>query len=273
MPTNVSPEYLAAEKKYFEASTIEEKITALKEMLAKVPKHKGTEKLQLQLKRRLAELKKAQAKAIKKAKKATAYKKEGAATVSFLGVLNGKKSTLFSALTNIPYEGENNFEIKMRMIPYENVWLQAFDLPAIHANFTQFSQFGQVLNIINISDVLVFVADSEEELQLLQSQLPKLSKPIIATTSDQDPNKLKSLIWSKCGKIRILTKTGNKVAEKPIVLKTGSTVKDLAEKIHQDFVKKFKYAKIWGTSAKFSGQSVGLNHVLADKDIVEIFIK
>jgi len=273
MPTNVGPEYLAAESKYHQARTPEEKFAALKEMLATVPKHKGTEKLQLQIKRKLAELKKELAKKSKKAKKAFAIKKEGAATVSFLGVLGSKKSFLFANLTGSKYESENNYEIVMKMIPYENVWLQGFDLPAVYSGFSQSNSYGQIVSILQISDVIVLVADSEEELGLLKKEFPQLPKPIIATSSDQDVAKLKELIWSKCDKIRVQTKTGSKIAEKPIVLKKGSTIKDLAEKIHHDFVKKFKYAKVWGASAKFPGQNVGLTHVLADKDVVEIFIK
>lgn len=58
MPTNVTAEYLAAEEEYRNAKTIPEKIRALEKMYATVPKHKGTEKLRLQIKRKLAELRK-----------------------------------------------------------------------------------------------------------------------------------------------------------------------------------------------------------------------
>ena len=49
--------------------------------------------------------------------------------------------------------------------------------------------------------------------------------------------------------------------------------KDLTEKIHRDFLLKFKYAKVWGLSAKFPGMQVGISHILKDGDIVEIFTK
>ena len=58
MPANVSYEYVKAEKKYNEAKTRNEKLDALEEMLSTVPKHKGTENLQAQIKSKIAKLKK-----------------------------------------------------------------------------------------------------------------------------------------------------------------------------------------------------------------------
>ena len=93
------------------------------------------------------------------------------------------------------------------------------------------------------------------------------------TWEDFNDQKLINRIWKKLDRIRVQTRAGKKVAEKPIILNKGATVRDVAKKIHKDFIKKFKYAKIWGPSAKFDAQQVGLEHELKDKDIVEIFIK
>jgi hypothetical protein len=49
------------------------------------------------------------------------------------------------------------------------------------------------------------------------------------------------------------------------------TVADVAKKLHKRFLEKFKYAKIFGASAKFDGERVGLDHVLKDKDTIQIF--
>src|SRR3989304_2216745 len=57
MPANLTPQYLDAEKRYRQAKQPTEKIRALEEMLAQIPKHKGTEKLQADIKRRIAKLK------------------------------------------------------------------------------------------------------------------------------------------------------------------------------------------------------------------------
>ncbi|MEE9155175.1 MAG: GTP-binding protein HSR1, partial [Gemmatimonadota bacterium] len=57
MPANLTPQYHTAEKQYRQANTIEEKLEALREMLAVIPKHKGTDKLQADIKRRISQLK------------------------------------------------------------------------------------------------------------------------------------------------------------------------------------------------------------------------
>ncbi|MBI3084264.1 MAG: GTP-binding protein HSR1, partial [candidate division NC10 bacterium] len=56
MPANLTPQYLEADRRFKAAKTTEEKVAALEEMLALIPKHKGTEHLQGHLKRRLAKL-------------------------------------------------------------------------------------------------------------------------------------------------------------------------------------------------------------------------
>ena len=73
--------------------------------------------------------------------------------------------------------------------------------------------------------------------------------------------------------IRVYTKEPGKEASKdPMVLKKNSTIKDAAEKIRKDFAKRFRFARIWGESAKFSGQRVGLEHRLEDQDVIELHI-
>jgi len=71
--------------------------------------------------------------------------------------------------------------------------------------------------------------------------------------------------------IRVYTKEPNsKPSPKPLILKKGATVFDVAKVINEDFIKYFKYAKVWGPSVKYQGMRVGLDHELMDKDIVEI---
>ena len=60
--------------------------------------------------------------------------------------------------------------------------------------------------------------------------------------------------------------------KEPLILKKGERVEDACKKLHKDFIKKFKYAQIWGKSVKYSGQKVGLDHILLDKDLMTIII-
>ncbi|MEM0506934.1 MAG: GTP-binding protein, partial [Thermosphaera sp.] len=73
--------------------------------------------------------------------------------------------------------------------------------------------------------------------------------------------------------VRVYTKAPNTPpSQKPLVLRRGATIQDVALNIHKDFVERFQYARVWGPSAKYPGERVGLEHVVEDKDIVEIHI-
>ena len=86
---------------------------------------------------------------------------------------------------------------------------------------------------------------------------------------------LKERIFVDLDLIRLYLKPQGKKADmdEPLIIRKGSTIEDVARKLHRDFVKNFKYAKVWGDSVKFPGQKVGLEHVLADHDVVRIIIK
>lgn len=88
-------------------------------------------------------------------------------------------------------------------------------------------------------------------------------------------DELKEEIFQRLKLIRIYMKPQGQKAdfEEPLIVRKGSTVEDVAGKLHRDFLKNFRHAKIWGTSVKFPGQKVGLDHVLEDKDVLRIIIK
>lgn len=82
-------------------------------------------------------------------------------------------------------------------------------------------------------------------------------------------------IWQKLQLTRIYTKKKGMfpALDEPIIIRKSSTVRDLCTCIHKDFVPNFKYALVWGLSAKHSPQRVGLGHMLRDEDVVQIFQK
>ena len=89
-----------------------------------------------------------------------------------------------------------------------------------------------------------------------------------------DPNKIIKSIWKQLNLIRVYTKEPGKKPEKePIILKTNSEVRDVGKEIHKDFIRDFRFARVFGKSAKFRGQMVGLGHKVLDKDVVEFHLK
>jgi hypothetical protein len=80
--------------------------------------------------------------------------------------------------------------------------------------------------------------------------------------------KLKKEIWDICDLMRVYT--ADSPDDEPLVIERGSTMLKAAAKIHKDFVNNFKYAKVWGKSAKYPGQRVGKDHVLRDGDTIEL---
>ncbi len=113
---------------------------------------------------------------------------------------------------------------------------------------------------------------SEEKLRVLKQQLkPDLC---ISAQNGTNINTLRDLIYDKLGLIRIYCKEVGKKADLdvPLIIQKGSTIKTICEKLHREFTSKFKFARIWGPSAKFGGQKLMLKHKVEDGDIVEIHV-
>ncbi len=77
------------------------------------------------------------------------------------------------------------------------------------------------------------------------------------------------------GIIRVYTKEPNErePSGEPFILKAGSSVADLAKRIHSSLLENYKYARVWGPSSKYPGERVGPSHILMDRDVVEIRTK
>jgi hypothetical protein len=135
MPANLPPDYHAAEQRYREARTPAEKIEALEDMLRIMPKHKGTDRLQGDIKARIAKLRREPAKKGAKRGPSYALHREGAGQVVLVGTPNTGKSSLVRSLTHAsPEVGAYPFtthEPVPGMMPFENVAIQLIDLPPL----------------------------------------------------------------------------------------------------------------------------------------------
>ncbi|MFC2172965.1 GTPase [Acidobacteriota bacterium] len=330
MPANLTPEYKNAEERFRQAKTSEEKLQALEEMLSTIPKHKGTDKMQADIKRRIAKFKDRE-----KGKKAKAgtridpyhVEREGAAQIALVGPPNSGKSTFLANLTKAesevaPYPYTTRKPIP-GMMHFENIQFQLVDLPPLSDQFMEtwvprVVRNAQAVLLVVSLDSDDLLEETETVLRLLMESKVKLvgwrqwekrEKPeawrktlavgtkldrekaednanifleffgdrfeMIKVSIEQGLNveELKRAVFDMLEIIRVYTKAPGKDEDRssPYIIPTGTTVIGLAEKIHKDMVKLFKYSKVWGSSA-FDGQRVQRDYVLQDEDVVELHV-
>jgi len=277
MPVNATQEYFLAERKYLEARRIEDRIRYLQEMIKTLPKHKGTEHLLSKLKHRLAKLKKESTFSKKaSAKPKFIIRKEGAAQICIIGLTQSGKSTLLNSLTNAHVKvGDHPFTThipQVGMMFVYNVPIQLVEIPSIFD--------PESLGLLHNCDKIIILVDKSKDIHKQKTKLLRILKDnnllnkkytfIMNNYTEKGLEKLKKSIWRSLGLIKVYTKEpGKKKAIRPVTLIPGSTVEDVTKEVHKDFLKNFKFARIFNNT-KFSGQKVGLDYKLNDNDIVEI---
>lgn len=174
MPANLPPPYFEAEKRYREARTAEEKIEALEEMLTIMPKHKGTDKLRADLRRRIAKTKTEaqQKKGSSKREASYSIEREGAAQVVLAGAPNTGKSSLLAALSNARPEvadfPHSTWKPTPGMVPYENIQFQMVDTPPITREYMD----PWMADLLRRADILAILLDLHADpLQQLEDTL------------------------------------------------------------------------------------------------------
>jgi len=179
MPANLTPVYRKAEEAYRNAREPAEKLEHLKEMLRTIPKHKGTDHLQGDIKRWIKEITEeigAAAKSGKKKGPVHSIRREGAAQIALLGAPNSGKSELHSRLTGSKADiGPYPFTTKLPqpgMLPFEDVAFQIVDLPPISADYIE----SWIVNSLQPADGVLLVVDladpaCAEHIQAILAQL------------------------------------------------------------------------------------------------------
>ncbi len=166
MPANLPPEYIEAELRFRAAKSPQEKLEILRELMALVPKHKGTEKLRVELKRKWAKLQEEiQHQKKQKGSRSPGYdhiEREGAGQITLVGLPNCGKSSLLAAVTNAkPEIAEypfSTFRPTVGMMPFEDIQFQLIDLPPL-SEFTE----PWVYSLIRQCDLVALLIDLSAE--------------------------------------------------------------------------------------------------------------
>jgi ribosome-interacting GTPase 1 len=189
MPTNVTPEYKKAEEAYRSAREPRERLDCLKEMARTIPKHKGTEHLQADIKTRIKQLTEELAgpkKGGRRSGPSHVVRHEGAAQIAMIGPPNAGKSSLHVKLTGStsdvgPYPYTTHLPIP-GMIPYEDIHFQLVDLPPISDDFME-SWFVNALQPADAALLVIDLSDPEclEQVPVILARLAE--KKIYLTTA------------------------------------------------------------------------------------------
>lgn len=195
MPANLTPVYHDAEERYKSASTDEERLDALLEMLAVIPKHKGTEKLQAEIKRKIARLRKD----VQKQKSSGPSRKpfhhvdrEGAGRVVLSGPPNSGKSSLLARLTRAePEVAAYPFTTRAPqpgMLDFEDIQIQIIDMPPLAPEVFEPWQLATVEQ----SDINVFIFDVNDPMLLEQTEyiIEKLEQRGLSLTRSEHPRSI-----------------------------------------------------------------------------------
>lgn len=328
MPTNLPPEYFEVEKRYKLAQSTEEKIACLEELISTIPRHKGTEKLLGDYRRRLSQLKSASQthKVTSVHPSAFRIKREGAGQVAVIGPTNAGKSALVTALTHATPEVSEAPYTTWRptpgMMEVGRTPIQLIDTPPLDREFIE----PELIDLIRRTDLILLMvdlqADPVEQLErtiailhenhiapqhlrenspqegpmtyipffvvankcddegmeevcqifceLIEGKWPVIS---ISAVTGRNLDHLKEVVFKELDIIRVYSKVPGQEPDYdvPFALKKGTTVQELAGKIHHDFYDKLKFARVWGSTA-FEGQMVTRDYVLQDGDVIELHL-
>jgi hypothetical protein len=191
MPANLPPQYFGAEKKFRSAKSAVDKVTALEEMLAIMPKHKGTDHLRADLRRKIARLSQSAEKKAATQRASMLIEKEGAAQIAVVGLPNAGKSQLVSGVTNAsPTVAEyplTTHSATPGMMAFENIQIQLIDTPPL----TEQSADWWLPHMIRRADALVIVVDlGDAPLSQIEAVFAELENRKVAVLG----NEVKTLI-------------------------------------------------------------------------------
>jgi len=198
MPANLPPQYYEAEKRFRAAKNPEDKVMALEEMLAIMPKHKGTDHLKAELRHRIAKLTQEAEKKSGVKRASMLIEKEGAAQVAIVGFPNSGKSQLVGSITNAaPQVADYPFTTYNAipgMMDYENIKIQLVDTPP----FSEQPVEWWMRHLLVRADALILLIDlSGEPLGQTEEILRKLGRMRVGLIGGDPENGDDAIIYHK----------------------------------------------------------------------------
>jgi uncharacterized protein len=184
MPANLSPEYKKAELAFRAARDDVERLACLKDMLRTIPKHKGTEHLQADIKSRIKQLTdelSGPKKGAIRVGPVHSVRPEGAAQIALIGSPNSGKSSLHAELTGSradigPYP-HTTHEPLPGMLPFEDIHFQLVDLPPVSADYME----SWYVNALQPADAALLIVDISD---------PACTEQLLPTISCLDEKKI-----------------------------------------------------------------------------------
>jgi small GTP-binding protein len=197
MPTNLPPEYFEAERRYKEARSNEERIVRLEELISTIPKHKGTDKLRADLRRRLSKLKDAIQISKKTGRHESSFhiEREGAGRVAVVGLPNVGKSSLVDVLTHAtPKVSEYPFTSwtpTPGMMIYQNIQIQLIDTPPLNREHVE----AELFDLIRGCDLILLVVNLQADpiRQMKEGMAILNENQIYCKTTPSNDEKLSAL--------------------------------------------------------------------------------
>lgn len=236
-------------------------------------------------------------------------RRQGAAQIALVGPPNVGKSTLLQALSDIQIKtGDYAFTTTRPVAAatrIEGVEMQLVEIPGLIEGVSEGRGGGRaLLGVLRQADGMVMCHDGQgpaEDVFMIRRELDAagIDLPcLVAATrcdeaSDQDLSVLREVftdveiipvsvldeasldelragIWRLSGLVRVYLRKEGDIDRDPVAFRPPVRVLDVAHAIHHDLASRCTGARIWGYSARFPGQKVGADHLLADNDHIEV---
>jgi len=236
-----------------------------------------------------------------------AVRREGAAQIAFVGPPNVGKSSLLQALSNIQIKTGDYAFTTTRPVPaltrIRGVLVQLVEIPGLIAGAGEDRGGSRaLLGVLRGADAIVFCQDASvptDDLESVRAEVAAagIDRPAILAATKMDEadseglerlrnlglemisvsvlddasvDSFRSALWRLTGLIRVFMRKHGEDVSEAVALRPPATVADAARAIHHQLEERCLGAHVWGPSARFDGQRVGREHVVADDDVLEI---